>query len=359
MGEIKEICLIAKTIIMYGRDCILQFHNLSTGEDSHLTLNAHKENGDGIKCFRGHPTLNIFAYAENCHEAHIYVKTYPDFQLINKLPGGIEGYKNLEFSDGSLLFALSELPTYKLTAWNWKAAEKMVESPGKLICANQQLRCSFGRPMCLAQLGMGTNKLYIWDVFTVCKYTIFADHEVKLGTLKPAPFQSIVWSAESVMLYIIDGAGCIYTVDRDFYLELVIDNTQTEIISTVTPSICWYHHGLTVSGPSQEIRHYKKVGSAWMCDSQFAIQEIVLSVTSTKTDKCIGFTLDSEIVSFAATPESLNYVKKGESNFSHVCLVNPLGRFLIVTRGLRDIDVCRVETGDVVSGFTPQIYLIR
>jgi len=43
-------------------------------------------------------------------------------------------------------------------------------------------------------------------------------------------------------------------VDRDFYLELVIDNTQTEIISTVTPSICWYHHGLTVSGPSQEIR---------------------------------------------------------------------------------------------------------
>lgn len=54
--------------------------------------------------------------------------------------GGIEGYKNLEFSDGSLLFALSELPTYKLTAWNWKAAEKMVESPGKFICANQQLR---------------------------------------------------------------------------------------------------------------------------------------------------------------------------------------------------------------------------
>lgn len=87
MGVIKEICLIAKTIIMYGRDCFLQFHNLNTGEDSHLTLNTHKENGDGIKCFRGHPTLNIFAYAENCHEAHIYVKTYPDFQLINKLPG--------------------------------------------------------------------------------------------------------------------------------------------------------------------------------------------------------------------------------------------------------------------------------
>lgn len=114
-----------------------------------------------------------------------------------------------------------------------------------------------------------------------------------------------------------------------------------------------------------------------MCDSQFATQEIVLGVTSTKTDKCIGFTLDSEIVSFgtckthfsmqltnqwqvsAGTPESLSYVKKGESNFSHVCLVNPLGRFLIVTRGLRDIDVCRVETGDIVSGFTPQIYLIR
>lgn len=66
--------------------------------------------------------------------------------------------------------------------------------------------------MFLAQLGVGTNKLYIWDVFTVCKYTIFADHEVKLGTIKPAPFQSVVWSAENVMLYIIDSAGCIYTV---------------------------------------------------------------------------------------------------------------------------------------------------
>lgn len=87
VGVIKEICLIAKTIVMYGRDCFLQFHNLNTGEDSYLTLNTHKENGDGIKCFRGHPTLNIFAYAENCHEANIYVKTYPDFQLINKFPG--------------------------------------------------------------------------------------------------------------------------------------------------------------------------------------------------------------------------------------------------------------------------------
>lgn len=66
--------------------------------------------------------------------------------------------------------------------------------------------------MYLAQLGISSNKLFIWDVFTVCKTTIFDKHEVKMGTLKPGPFENVVWSLESVAAYIIDSRGSIYTV---------------------------------------------------------------------------------------------------------------------------------------------------
>ncbi|XP_019756358.2 cilia- and flagella-associated protein 43 [Dendroctonus ponderosae] len=352
IGIIKELSLMAKSVIIYGRGCFLKFLNVNTGEEMCLTLNDHNGNGDGLKCYRGHSSLYIFAYSECCQRPFIYVKSYPDFQLIVKFEGEREGFKCLAFSDSSLLFSLGEMPHYKVTAWNWRSMDKFAESANELLFENQIIRCSYGRPMYLAQLGVGSTKLFIWDVFTVCKSTIFDKHQVKIGNLKPAPFESVVWSVDGVALYIIDRNGSIYTFDRDFYLELVVDVSNAHICGTITPSICWYQHGLTVSGPNKEIRHYKKVGSAWICDSSFPTEQSIGNIMSGKYEKCIGHTDVSEIVSFGTSLESVAFLKKGESSFSNICILNPLGEFVIVVRASTILDAYRMDTGKRISSIT-------
>ncbi|XP_066139211.1 cilia- and flagella-associated protein 43 isoform X2 [Euwallacea fornicatus] len=350
IGNIKDISTMGRDVVIIGRDCFLQFLNLNTGEvTQQLTLNNHKINGDGLKCFKGHSYLHIFAYCENCQQPNIYVKSYPDFQIICKFTGVREGYKSLAFSDCSFLFALGEMPHYKVTVWNWRSTEKFAESSNELLYENQKITCSNGRPMYLAQYGVGSNKLFIWDVFIVCKSTIFTKHEVSMGKYKPAPFEDIVWSMENVALYIIDSKGCIYTVDRDFCLELIVDVSEAGICGNITPSICWYLHGLTVSGPNQEIRHYKKLSAAWISDFQYPTPEAISGIISRKSEKCVGRTVNSDIISFGATENSLTYLKKNESNFSTICTVNPIGKFMVAIRNEVNILLFNMETGEVVS----------
>ncbi|KAL1501408.1 hypothetical protein ABEB36_006732 [Hypothenemus hampei] len=352
IGVIKELCLMAKSVLIFGSECFLQFVDLCTGTESTLTLNSHNKNGDALKCFQGHSSLYIFAYAENCQESYIYVKTYPDFQLIAKFDGEKAGYKCLTFSESSMLFSLGEMPLYTITAWNWRSMDKFAENANDLLYENQMIKCSYGKPMFLAQLGIGSNKLFIWDVFTVCKKTIFAKHQVKMGQLKPKPFECVVWSCDTISLYIIDSAGNVYTVDRDFYLELVIETIDAETIGPVIPSICWFQHGLTVSGPNKEVRHYKKIGSIWMCESKFDNEGICNIISDNKQDMCFGHTETSDIVSFGTDAESIKFIRKDDSNFQDICLINPLGDFVVVRRGDFDLNLYDIASGKKISSLT-------
>lgn len=87
IGELFEIDLMAQSVLLFGRGCFLKFFDLGTGKMDFLAINSHKGNGDGIKCCRGHPSLYLFAYTENGQEPNIYIKSYPDFQVIAKFAG--------------------------------------------------------------------------------------------------------------------------------------------------------------------------------------------------------------------------------------------------------------------------------
>ncbi|XP_050303153.1 cilia- and flagella-associated protein 43 [Anthonomus grandis grandis] len=349
VGCMKELCVMAKTVLMFGRGCFLEFINLNINEKHQLTVNNHKENGEGVQCFRAHSSLFIFAYSESCQQPKLYVKSYPNFELIAMFEDERSGHKSLAFSDSSLLFSLGEKPDYKVTAWNWRSNVKFAEGKNELLYEDQMLRCSYGRPMYLAQMGIGSKKLYIWDVFTVCKTSIFAIHEVLLGNLNPGNFQNAIWGMDTVALYIIDDRGCIYTVDRDFYLELVLDFASLDVPGPVTPSICWFHHGLSVSGPNKEIRHYKKVGATWICDSSYPTEMVINGIISGKSDKCIGYTDMGEIVSFGFAENSITWIRQGYSNYEEISLINPKGDFIIVRRGQYNLDVLELATGQKVS----------
>lgn len=87
IGQLQEIDLMAQSVLLYGVGCFLKFLHINTEKVDFLTINSHKANGDGLKCYRAHPSLYLFAYAENGQEPDIYIKSYPDFQVIAKFAG--------------------------------------------------------------------------------------------------------------------------------------------------------------------------------------------------------------------------------------------------------------------------------
>ncbi|XP_060535582.1 cilia- and flagella-associated protein 43 [Cylas formicarius] len=348
IGIIKEVCFMGRDIVLFSAGCFIQFIEINTGLENHLTVNNRGANGDGVTCVRGHPTLRLFAYAESCQTPNLYVTSYPDFQVVAKFSGGPkEGYKCLAFSETSLLFSLGEMPHYTVTAWNWRSFEKFAESNNELLYENQIIRCSSGRPMYLAQLGIGSNKLFIWDVFTVCKSSIFTKHEVKLGHLKPAPFEDIMWTMEGGnACYVIDRTGAIYTIDRDFFLELVIDFST---MGPVPTSLCWFNHGITVSGPNNQIRHYKKTGANWNCDWSFTTQSRMRNLICNKGEKMVAVSEMNEIVTLSTTEDETTFVTKQNSNFDDICLIYPCGQFAVALCNGNNLNVYNIKRGDLIS----------
>ncbi|XP_030768231.1 cilia- and flagella-associated protein 43 [Sitophilus oryzae] len=345
VGQIKELHFMSKNVILFGRGCFIQFINITTSEEHQLMLNNHYVNGDGVKCLTGHSTLYIFAYAENCHEPFIYVRSYPEFIILAKLPGPAEGCKCLDFSETSLLFELGELPNHTVGAWNWRTLEKFAHSSNQLVYKNQVLRCSYGRPIFLAHLGIGSNNMYIWDVFTVCKSSIFSKHEIHLGKLKPAPFLDVLWTTDAIC-YIVDAKGTIYTYDRDFYLEVVIEVNEEGDIPT---SMCWFQHGLTVIGPIPEIKHYKKVVGDWVCDWKYPISNKLTGVICNRFDKCVAISSENEIVLLGNTPESFTVLNPNKSHYTNICPIEPGGEYFVVLRGNNDLIIYRIDDGEPVS----------
>ncbi|XP_076260442.1 cilia- and flagella-associated protein 43 [Rhynchophorus ferrugineus] len=339
---------MGKSILLYSRGCFIEFIDLSTGERHQMMSNNHWKDGDGIKCVTGHCNLFIFAYAELCQEPFIFVRSYPEFHVVAKLSGPKEGVKCLEFSETSLLFSLGDMPNYTVTAWNWRTLEKFAESKNELIYDNQIVKCSYGRPMYLAQLGVGSDKLFIWDVFTVCKSSIFSKHEVKFGELKPAPFMDVLWTSDG-FCYIIDSKGNVYTYDRDFYLEKVMEITEEGSLQTF---MGWFLHGLIIMGPNMEIKHYKKSSGEWVCDWKYEINRKLLGIFCNKHDRCVALTENYEIVQLGNSSDSLKIVKEDESNFMDLCLIYPAGEYVVTLCQDSILLVYNVANGELISKLT-------
>lgn len=59
------------------------FTNLTTGVETFYR--ADLDHGDGIACMDGHKVFPIFAFAENCWNARIFIISFPEFNQISVL----------------------------------------------------------------------------------------------------------------------------------------------------------------------------------------------------------------------------------------------------------------------------------
>ncbi|CAH1968983.1 unnamed protein product [Acanthoscelides obtectus] len=345
VGHINDLCFIWKDVICYHSGCYIHFINLSNGEELIHSATNHNKNGDGIAAVTGHRTMYTFAYADNCNSPKVFIKAYPGCEVVCQFTDGVaEGYSSMTFSETSLLIALGNLPNFSITIWNWRSQEKFADLPNSGIFVDRQiLRCSWGKPPNMLQLGRGGWKLCVWDLYTCCKKTVLAKHVVKIPDLKKtAKFSDILWTTEGAAL-VVDMRANIYNVDRDFAIERIID---AEIEGDYDPSLNWYKGGMTVSGPNKEIRHYKK-SDTWVCDWTIPLPWGLKQVICNKFDFLVACTENDDLVKISN--DGISFLKDDESNINEICLIYPVGKYVVALRHEKILCIYQVTSGELVG----------
>ncbi|CAH1176208.1 unnamed protein product [Phaedon cochleariae] len=350
IGAVKHLSFIAKDVICYAVGCHAHFIELPSGKELSFTANFHSGNGDGIATMTGHRSIYVFAYAENCKSPICYIKTYPSFEVIAKITNGPqEGYLGMAFSETSLLIILGDKPTFSIFVWNWRSQEKFAEIKSQITIEKQIFMCNWGKPINMVQLGVDTYKISYWDIFTCCKRSFLANHVVNVPRSRNfAPFTGVLWTTEGG-LFIVDRKGCIYTVDNEFLLDQVVEVSYEGKFS---PAIAWYKGGLAVSGPDYNIRHYKKSGT-WTCDWTMPLEDGVIFLASNKSEFLVGINAEGDIMKISNT-DGITILNPDDSYIQDICMVYPVGEYIVALRNKRILNVFCVETGKSMTKFNLQ-----
>uniref|UniRef100_A0A3B5KH85 Cilia- and flagella-associated protein 43 n=1 Tax=Takifugu rubripes TaxID=31033 RepID=A0A3B5KH85_TAKRU len=182
----------------------------------------------------------IFAFSEQKLSPSIFVYSFPEFQLKNKLKGTAPlDCTSLALSDGGpFLGCCSSLPNYTITVWNWEKAEPICSQP-KAGCDVVSL--VFNPLNCFQLCALGTASITVWNIekstnLHVLKpscYIIpnmFTQPEVcTKAKLTPA---AVCWTATSE-LYVTCAQGFLLLVDPES-LDVSVQFNPSCKISTDT-----------------------------------------------------------------------------------------------------------------------------
>ncbi|KAJ8921824.1 hypothetical protein NQ315_008456 [Exocentrus adspersus] len=344
LGAVQHLTFMQKDIIIYGNGCFLNFLNINTGEEVRHDINMPDGNGDGVGVVTAHRSLYIFCYAENCRHPTFYIKNYPNFNTILKIPNGpSEGYSALAFSETSLLVTVGNLPEFILMMYNWRKGEKIGELRSNLKLEGQVVKCSWGRPVYVSQMCKYHNKLLLWDIFVCCKTAVLEEHEIVLPEGdKHLQFLDTLWTTEGG-LYVVDIKGSVYFMINETHLEKVIDE---KLEGTAPTSMCWYKGGIAVSGPNNEIRHYKKSGT-WECDWKIPLEKPAKMIKCNKCEYIIALTVDEEIIKISNTAE-MAYLKQNEV-LPNICLIYPAGQHFIGLHQRNRLNIYETVSGTLIN----------
>lgn len=83
INDIKNFCFVGNDAVAFNLRSHILFTTLTTGEER--SYRADLDNGDGVACMVGHKVFPIFAFAENCWNARIFIISYPEFTRISIL----------------------------------------------------------------------------------------------------------------------------------------------------------------------------------------------------------------------------------------------------------------------------------
>ena len=113
--------------IIYACDTTIKIANTTNKEIKSYEPFNISENIN-IKLLTANSFHNKIAFADCLVPPTVYVKNANDFSDVSRLiEGATLEYLAIEFSNGDVMLTLSGVPDLKITVWNWKSAEKLVE----------------------------------------------------------------------------------------------------------------------------------------------------------------------------------------------------------------------------------------
>lgn len=77
----KNGCFVGTDAIAFNLGSHILFTSLTSGQE--MFHRADMENG--VSCVAGHKVFPIFAFAENCWNARIFIVSYPEFARVSIL----------------------------------------------------------------------------------------------------------------------------------------------------------------------------------------------------------------------------------------------------------------------------------
>lgn len=83
INDVHNACFVGNDAIAFNLGSHILFTSLSTSAETFYR--ADLANGDGVACLAGHKSFSIFAFAENCWNARIFIVSYPEFRRISIL----------------------------------------------------------------------------------------------------------------------------------------------------------------------------------------------------------------------------------------------------------------------------------
>lgn len=135
---VRQSKLNRGTVSFIGREVLVTGHGsailcIDVTNGTEHTFRVAKPFADGIACVCGHAMLPMFAFAEQCNSAKVFIMSYPEFKKVCMLTpsphvGGGDGDKpkmrrvcSMVFSETEYLLVLTGLPSYELEVWNWRS----------------------------------------------------------------------------------------------------------------------------------------------------------------------------------------------------------------------------------------------
>jgi WD40 repeat protein len=333
-------------------------------EPNELIYRADLEKGDGISVCAGHKVYPIFAFAENCWNARIFIVSYPEFNQISIFEPKDECiYIGLTFSENEHLIALTGMPHYKLQVWFWRTHDLLVTTATDVITDKQKIVCNHSLPLTVAQFAFIRGELIVWEIHGTQKFCKLIRRKIDLNFIKSdGPFND-VYTIEGNIL-IVNKCGEIFNVVP----STGVVNTLTKWNRTKDYSfdtcIAFLRNGILASGPDGFLKYFKKQKFVWneICHVHPSNPFVAIK-GYLDNEATIGITNDNELYKITLTHDGekiqMTRLYQYEQIFTDFVFVYPHGDYIVAINEINEIHAIHVRNGEKISQLLKNISMIQ
>lgn len=236
--------------IAFNLHAYIVFRSLQNEQE--LYYRADLDNGDGIAVVAGHKNFPIFAFAEKCWKAKIFIISYPDFAKISTFECKDESiFVGLVFSESEHLIALSGMPNYKLQVWFWRSNDLLVNKETEMFTDKQKITCSNSLPLTVAQFAYKKGELVVWEIHGSQKLLKLIKRKIELNFLKThGPFND-VYTIEGNLLITNRHGEIFYVAPMTASVNLVVKRSEGDIVEeniNFNSCIAYLRNGALIAG---------------------------------------------------------------------------------------------------------------